>query len=182
MEINSIILRHGYVESNSTCVVVFQICRGFYESKLEAWNSFLKFLVEKYKYDCSWEKLEKRNCGHVYNERDKFCPECGKNLSKKNIKLNTLVSFIFKFFGSNCDDFGSSSDDLEEVDSWFPWESLKKIKDSIEIDQYAEEILPREMYRWAQENDTEFFTLLDPDDDWEMFDWLRKKINKELGI
>lgn len=153
MEINTIVLRSGYCESLSVSPLIFQLKNTCFYSKQEAWNSFLHFLVNKFKTDFEWTS---------------------------STSIHLFKSIISELFNSDVDSFGVLADEIESVACWDWFVNFSNITGTIEITNHAVEILTSEIYHWSRTEDPEFFSTLNPNNDWSLPAWLQKSFQEMM--
>ncbi|MCI0560900.1 MAG: hypothetical protein MN733_20640 [Nitrososphaera sp.] len=141
--IKFIATRTGYVESNSTGLVVWSIenKKGFKTVK-SALDSLARYLAKKYEYDEMQSEVTHWLPQCCVGKTTPFCNSCGRRLKAQSFDLDLFMDFYIRLAGTNCDSFGEF--DLNDVDIWNPWsfpKGLRSPKEIHSIGETAEEIL-----------------------------------------
>ena len=185
MSFNTVALSFGYAENKDLAPLIFQTKEIDFENKVDCWNSFLQFLISKFKFEVNWKNdFLKANlfCLCSTDEKRNYCAECGKKQTKKKVSVNQIQTWIDEMV-SKCHTLNNSEyldfQDEFQTDFWaFNFSFSKLTCSPIEIEKSAGLILVSEIFRWSQENDQEFFSTLNSQNYWD----LESDLQKDLAV
>jgi hypothetical protein len=183
MKFNTISLSFGYAENKDLAPLIFQLKEIKFTSKIDCWNSFLQFLIAKFKFEINWESEIANQtlfCSCITNEKRNYCANCGKQQTRKQISYNQIQNWIndmvSKSHFQNNSEYFDFQDDCDTNFWTFSFSFSELIYPPIEIEKLGNIILVSEIYRFSKENDKEFFSTLNHQNYWDLDSDLQKDL------
>jgi len=115
--IKYIAYRCGYVEENTTAIMVWeaQYTEGFKERE-EALKSLAAYLYKKY---CEEYIAKPKGC--CQKAKRNYCSQCGTRICKPSFNEKDFQLFIVELMNTTCDSFGGWDDYASDEMVWNPW-------------------------------------------------------------
>lgn len=176
MKINKVILHLGYVESNTSAVLIHQ-SETFFPSKKKALESFAEYIWMLYQeaYEIS---VVKECCAATLKKKDnaRFCSICGRSTLESKPSSVQFIEYIGQLFYSDANDYPQPSYTEVDPDGWSPWNNdWKSMDKQVLIKEQGAQIIAIALLRKRPalvEHLGDEFVFADDSTDWVFRDYL----------
>jgi len=140
--INAIAIRFGYVETNSTALLVFapQLKKLKFTSGKDALYSFTEFLYQKFLANEYVKPVHSKPCCKANANVGNYCSTCGMKFESNAFDKYAWDGFLWNLMQSNSDSYGQDAY-CAGNDEWTPYCNLPNPKTTLYIIECGMEII-----------------------------------------